>query len=465
MGGATFHEVGGTMKKGLVSSLLAVAALAISACSNASEETNDTTVDTSTETTETVSPSQRDEFVASSGVPGVTDEEISYAVIGTKTNNPLGTCILDCFTEGIKAYFAYRNSEGGIYGRDLVVADVIDDELTLNQQKSLEVASSTDYFGVFQATLFPAGWGLLNDEAIPTYTWGIHGADAANRKAIFPSMIIRCETCTRPAMPYIASRVGATNAASLGYGISETSKVCTQTIAASFDLYEAESGVANAYMNDNLAYGLPNGIGPEVTAMKNAGVDFIATCMDLNGMKTLAQELDRQGMGDVVLYHPNSYDQTFVAENAALFEGDLVTVGFRPFETTSEKGSKDEFLKWMEELGYQPNELAMVGWISATQVFDGLIAAGPEFNREKVISSFRAVKDYTAGGLLQPIDMSTAYIPYVSGSPEAATEIPCESFVVIVGGKFEFLDDASKPWYCWPPGAKSGFEPELVDFG
>jgi len=452
------------MIKGKAICLMAVAVLAAGACSNATEDTEKTTVDTSTQTTQAESQNQRDEFVAISGVPGVSDDEISYAVIGTKTNNPLGTCILDCFTEGIKAYFAYRNSEGGIYGRNLVVGDVIDDELTLNQQKSLEVASSTDYFGAFQATLFPAGWGLLNDEGVPTYAWGIHGADAANRKAIFPSMIIRCETCTRPAMPYIASRVGSTNAASLGYGISETSKVCAQTIAASFDLYEAESGVANAYMNDNLAYGLPNGIGPEVTAMKNAGVDFIATCMDLNGMKTLAQELDRQGMGDVVLYHPNSYDQTFVAENAALFEGDLVTVGFRPFESTSGKGSKDEFLKWMEELGYQPNELSMVGWIAATQVFDSLIAAGPEFDRAKVISDFRNVKDYTAGGLLQPIDMSTAYIPYTSGSPEAATEIPCESFVVIGDGKFEFLDDPSKPWYCWAPGAKSEFEPELVDF-
>lgn len=444
--------------------LLLTAALAVGACSNASDEPTATTTESSTDTTLAETPSERDEFVSLAGVPGVSDEEISYAVIGTKTNNPLGTCILDCYTEGIKAYFAYRNSEGGIYGRDLVVADVIDDELTLNQQKSLEVASSSDYFGAFQATLFPAGWGILNDEGVPTYVWGIHGADAANRKAIFPSMIIRCETCTRPAMPYIASRVGATNAASLGYGISETSKVCTQTIAASFDLYEAESGVKNAYMNDNLAYGLSNGIGPEVTAMKAAGVDFIATCMDLNGMKTLAQELDRQGMGDVVLYHPNSYDQTFVAENAELFEGDLVTVGFRPFESTSNKGSKDEFLKWMDELGYQPNELSMVGWIDATLAFDSLLAAGPEFDRTKVIDSFRAVKDYTAGGLLQPINMATAHIPYLPGSPEALAEIPCESFVVIAGGAFEFLDDASKPWYCWEPGAKSKFEPEMVDF-
>ena len=67
-----------------------------------------------------------------------------------------------------------------------------------------------------------------------------------------------------------------------------------------------------AYVNDNLAFGLPNGIGPEVTAMKDAGVDFVSTCIDLNGMKTLAQELQRQGMDDVVLYHPNTYNQQFV---------------------------------------------------------------------------------------------------------------------------------------------------------
>ena len=32
-----------------------------------------------------------------SGVPGVTDSSISYAVVGTKANNPLGTCLLDCY--------------------------------------------------------------------------------------------------------------------------------------------------------------------------------------------------------------------------------------------------------------------------------------------------------------------------------------------------------------------------------
>ena len=129
---------------------------------------------------------ERDTFVALDGVPGVTDDEISYAVIGTSSNNPLGTCILDCYVEGIEAYFAFRNSEGGIYGRDLVVGEVLDDELGQNQVRALEVISADDAFGAFQATLLATGWGDLDDAGIPTYTWGIHATEAANRDAHLP---------------------------------------------------------------------------------------------------------------------------------------------------------------------------------------------------------------------------------------------------------------------------------------
>src|SRR5689334_11386674 len=50
--------------------------------------------------------------VAPVDAPGVTATEIRYAAFGTNSNNPLGTCVLDCYVDGIKAYFAYRNSEG-----------------------------------------------------------------------------------------------------------------------------------------------------------------------------------------------------------------------------------------------------------------------------------------------------------------------------------------------------------------
>ena len=258
--------------------------------------------------------SQRDEFVPISGVPGVSDDQISFAVIGTKTGNPLGTCILDCYVQGIEAYFAYRNSEGGIYGRDLVLDEPLDDELAQNQVRSLDVISANESFGVFQATLLATGWGDLDSAGVPTYTWGIHATEAADRPHIFPSAVIRCDHCTGRAVPYAAEISGAQHAAAIGYGVSENSKLCTQSTAESIELYQDDTGVDLAYTNDDLAYGLPNGIGPEVSAMKEAGVDFVSTCIDLNGMKTLAQELQRQGMDDVVLYHPNTYNQQFVSD-------------------------------------------------------------------------------------------------------------------------------------------------------
>jgi ABC-type branched-subunit amino acid transport system substrate-binding protein len=438
--------------------------LSAAACGNPTDDEGGSTDGTSSGVTVSGGGEQtRDEFVERPGVPGVTDDEIRYAVVGTKTNNPLGTCILDCYLDGVEAYFAYRNSEGGIYGRDLVIGEVLDDELSQNQAKAQQVVSDSSVFGVFQATLLATGWGVLDDAGVPTYVWGIHATEVANRTAVFPNIAIRCPDCPTPAVPYAAQESGKTRAASIGYGATENSKVCTNTVAEAVELYEDDSGVSLAYTNDQLEFGLPNGIGPVVTAMKDAGVDFISTCIDLNGMKTLAQELDRQGMGDVVLYHPNTYDQSFVAEAGGLFDGDIVNVQFRPFEAEAEGSALADFQEWMEEEGNEVTELAMVGWINASIAFDGLLAAGPEFDRETVIAVTNGIEGYTAGGLVVPIDWPKAHTPYTAADPDPDVKT-CTAFVRIEDGAFVTVSSPDQPWFCWPPGDPIGFEPEPTDF-
>ncbi|MFM7069087.1 MAG: ABC transporter substrate-binding protein [Actinomycetes bacterium] len=435
--------------------------LPIAACGNSNGSSDDANSST-TAAAGGGGEAKRNEFVPRPGVPGVTAKEISYDVIGTKTGNPLGICILDCYTAGIKAYFAYRNDQGGIFGRKLVVANVIDDELGQNQQKSLDVISDTGVFGLFSATLLPSGWGDLDAAGVPTYTWGIHAADSANRPANFPSLVVRCPDCPRPTVPYVAAQSGATKAASLGYGVSENSKVCAATFAKSFTKYQKESGVALAYTNADLQYGLPNGIGPEVSAMKAKGVNFIATCIDLNGMKTLAQELKRQGMEDVVLYHPNSYDQTFVSKSGDLFEGDAVVVGFRPLEASAEGSSLDEFKAWMKKQGVAPTELAMTGWINASLAFDGLLAAGPEFTRASVVSATNSIDQWTADGLLEPVDWTKAHTPYTAATPRPDPE--CVALVRVKSGKFVPFGAPSTPWLCFDETSKQQFEPTPTNF-
>lgn len=415
---------------------MSILAITAAACGN-SDDGDDTSPTTSGETdgsdVTAAGEEDRDTFVSISGVPGVTDEEISYAAIGTLTNNPLGTCLFECYVDGVKAYFAYRNSEGGIFGRDLVLGQELDDALGNNQAKSLEVASGDDAFGAFQATLLATGWGDLDTAGVPTYAWGIHATEAANRPHVFPSLPIRCGDCTGRAVPFAVKEIGAKHVAALGYGDSENSKDCTRTIAASIELYSDDIGGAEvAYVNEDLPFGgLGERIGPIVTAMKDADVDFIATCVDSNGMKTIADELARQGMDDVVLSHPNSYDAAFVAESGDLFEGDFVGVQYMPFEADTEGTAMADFIEWLDEEGREPNELSMAGWLNATLAFEGLLAAGPEFDRDKVTAATNAMTEFDAGGILQPIDWTAAHEPYTQATRDVDQSGECTVLVRI----------------------------------
>ena len=434
-----------------------------SACGNSGDSSSTTTAAATVTTAE--GSADRDTFVELSGVPGVTDEEIAYSVIGTRANNPLGTCILDCYLDGIRAYFAFRNSEGGIFGRELVLNEELDDELGQNQARALEVISGENAFGVFEATLVASGWGDLNDAGVPTYTWGIHATEAANRENVFPSVAIRCADCTGRLVPYATQTAGATKVASLGYGFSENSKVCTQTVADSVEMYAGDVGAVVAYVNDDLEYGLAGGIGPEVTAMKQAGVDFIATCIDLNGMKTLAQELERQGMGDVVMYHPNTYNQSFVAEAGGLFDGDFITAQFLPFEADAKGTALADFLTWMDKQKSDLSEMAMVGWINASLAFDGLLAAGPRFDRAKVAAATNAITDFTAGGLIEPIDWTVAHVPFTQATRAADTGDECGALVRVEDGEFVTAGPKDRPWLCWDGADTAWAEPVPTSFG
>jgi hypothetical protein len=438
---------------GVVLAFLAVA------CGNASDDKKDAASPTS-------APSTGGTGGSGAPVPGVTADEIRFSSIGTNSNNPLGTCVLDCFDSGIKAYFDYRNSEGGVDGKKLVLSKELDDELSKNQERALEVITANDTFGNFNATQLASGWANLAEAGIPTYTWAINPAQASGHEEIFGYTPVVCIDCTQRYFAEISKTAGAKKIATLGYGVSDNSKLCAEGGAASVKQYGDDVGGLEAvYTRSDLDFGLPNGIAPEVTAMKDAGVDLIFGCLDLNGMKTLAQELERQGMGDVKLVHPNTYDQTFVKENADLFEGDYVLVGFRPFEADTTSSSLDAFKEWMGKSGSPINELAMIGWINADLAYQGIKAAGENFTRQSVIDATNEMTEYTADGLIAPIDWSRQHV--APTQDDLATNGPkydCYALVQVKDGAFQMVGDASKPWFCWPGANRDWSEPTSMDF-
>ncbi len=431
----------------------------------------DTSTGTVTTTTETAPDNpeidpypHRDDFVALEDVPGVSDDEIAVAVIGTQQGNPLGTCILDCYVTGIRAYFDYVNDAGGIYGRRLVIEEVLDDNLFGNKDHALKVIADGNSLAVFQATLVASGWGDLDDADIPTFVWNIHGTEAVNRDAIFGNFVVGCTTCTNRWLPWLVSQADAGRVAALGYGISENSKVCSRSLADSIDLYSAELGIEVAYFNDNLAYGLPNGIGPEVTQMIEADVDFIASCMDLNAMLTLAQELQRQGVRDqVTMYHPNSYDTGFVESAGDLFDGDYVSLLFAAFEYEVDTPLRHAYNQWVPADGGPVAEQTIAGWINADLFVTGLLEAGPAFDRQSVIDGINTNQtSYSAAGLITPIDWSRQHTAVVEGVADHDYELECVSAVRIQDGGF--VGFQPEPWMCWPSGTQGWSEPVPTDF-
>ncbi len=468
-------------KMHLASAICATLALFVTACGNsgddnpgestpmtapaeqprATEAAPTTTAAPTTKPTDGPYP-QRDEFVALEDVPGVSDEEIRVAVIGTQQGNPLGTCILDCYVTGIEAYFNYINDSGGIYGRRIVIEEVLDDNLFANKEHALKVISDDDSLAVFEATLFPTGWGDLHDAGIPTFVWNIDGPESVNRDSIFGNFVIGCPTCTSRWLPWLVSEAGATKVATLGYGVSENSKVCTRAFADSIDLYSAELGIELAYFNDNLAYGLPNGIGPEVTQMVDADVDFIATCMDLNAMLTLAEELQRQGAReDVTMYHPNSYDPEFVKSAGDLFDGDYVSLVFAAFEYEVDTVLREAYQQWVSAHGGPVAEQTIIAWINADLFVTGLLEAGPNFDRQTIIDSLNQIT-YDAGGLISPIDWSRQHNAVVGDNSPYDYAQECVSAVRIQDSGF--VGFQAEPWMCWLDDTSEWSEPVPTDF-
>lgn len=125
------------------------------------------------------------------GVQGVTSNEIRVAAITAGTNPVAGD--YRTFVDGIQAYFDMVNSEGGIYGRRLVISVKRDDGF-INNQQTVKASLAEDHaFATFIATALFGGApdiGATNPP-MPTFTWNIN-QEFAGKPNIFGTMGAVC---------------------------------------------------------------------------------------------------------------------------------------------------------------------------------------------------------------------------------------------------------------------------------
>jgi ABC-type branched-subunit amino acid transport system substrate-binding protein len=445
--------------------LAVVGALLAASCGNSSDKATSDNTPPPTQagaTTTTADLSQHNPI----NETGVTDKDIRVSVVASITN-PLGTNY-KAFADGIQAYFDMVNADGGIYGRQLKIAKVRDDNLGNNSAQVQAAVAQDNAFAVFIAALLFTGSKTLAQQNVPTFGWNIN-QEWIGPTNFFPNAGALCFKCARPGLPSLAKEIKATKVAALAY-TAQQSADCVAGIQASFKKYPVAKIV---FTDTSLPFGITD-LSAQVARMKSLGVQFIAPCMDVNGVFTLAKEMKKQGL-NAVMELPNSYDQDFMKANGDYFEGDYVLPGFLAFEVEKQPKEMQDFFEWMEKDNKKVVELSMHGWIAANQFVTGLKLAGPDFTRDKVIQALNGVTDFTADGLLAPIDWTKDHVD-PEKNPTSVGELECSNLVVVKNKAFEpVFATADKPWRCFktadmklgddtptelPPASNYSFAPE-----
>ncbi|MGI9578752.1 MAG: ABC transporter substrate-binding protein [Microthrixaceae bacterium] len=409
-------------------SALAVVLLA-SACGNSegSSGTGNTDDDGNGNNTST------DGEVVAVDAPGVTDDEIRVTGIAAITN-PLGADYASA-ADGVNAYFAMVNEDGGVHGRDLVLSELRDDKVANNTAEAKGIADADDAFAVLPvATLLFTGADTLVEAGIPTFGWTINpeweGTEENPKANLFGQAgSYLCLGCPQPYPPYIAERSDRSKVGLLAYSVPQ-SATCAEGWKRSIEEWGGPAGAEVVFTDSSLAYGTTD-LSVQVQKMSEAGVDLVMTCMDNNATVTLAKEMKKQGL-DAIQLLPNAYNQEFFEEFGDLFEGSYVIIGYSPLETPEDLRPEglELFEEWIDRTGGKKTENSMVGWLNASAFVEALVAAGPDFDRQKVIDALNEMTDQNAMGMLPGTD-------WVNYGHTAREPDPCAVYLEIVDGKME----------------------------
>jgi branched-chain amino acid transport system substrate-binding protein len=376
--------------------------------------------------------------------PGVSATQIRVGGVASVTN-PLGGNYGGSF-QGVQAYFNMINSEGGIYGRQLVLAEKLDDQLSQNQSDVQQLITQDNVFAVMPVAvlLFSGATSLVNAN-MPTFGWTINdewqGTKADPKLNMFgDSGSYLGITDPSPVLPWLAQYTHRHKIGVLAYSVAQSAE-CATGIKNSFDKYGALGNAQVVFTDKSLNFGVTS-VAPQVSRMKAAGVDLVATCMDTNGVVTLAKEMKKQQL-DAIQYLPDAYDHKFIAAYGDLFQNSVVRTDFTQFELPANEqptGLK-QYLTWIGKENVTPSEDSMNGWLNADLFVSGLKAAGPNFSRQAVMDAINKMTHYTAHGLLAGVNWTLAHTQ--------SDGTFCQFFSTIENSKYvTTFSKSGKPFIC-----------------
>jgi ABC-type branched-subunit amino acid transport system substrate-binding protein len=341
---------------------------------------------------------------------GVTSSTIRVGALGSFSG--FAASSFAPVTTGAAVYFDQVNASGGIYGRKIAYAPVVDDGTSPSGDTAgaQRLVQSKVFAVVGVGTPFFTGSSILRSQAVPTFGIQENTNEQWSGSTMFGAGgSFVAQSLPMPQVAYVAQQTHAHVAAVLAYNVAQSSGGCAAVVKGL-----AKYHVKTPVVDFSIPYGAAT-LDADVTRMQQNHVDFVATCMDSTGNIKLSQTLQQHGMGTAGQYWLDGYDARILHNNPSAYQGVYFLLQQTPFEMTELRHGVypgiDAFNTALARYapGTPASGTALAGWVSADLFTQGLRAIGNDVTRTALVRAINRLSAYTANGAYPPVNWKIAH--------------------------------------------------------
>jgi ABC-type branched-subunit amino acid transport system substrate-binding protein len=369
--------------------------------------------------------------------PGLTATTITVGTVADLTGPVPG--LFQGAVDGVKAYFAYVNSTGGVDGRTLV-DDAKDSALSCSSS-SQDVTSL-----VPKVFAFVGSFELYDSCTTPTIsknsTTPYIGVALDTKLTALPNSF-----SPEPTPP--GFRTGADKYIMQKYGVSRLGFISGQGAQEPIESYEYEAahsvGATVAYKR--FATSTETDFTSDVIRMRKAKVDWVnLSALAITQGAHIIQDMAAQNFHPKVIEVDTAYTAQFfkLFSNPSITNNIVIGQSYARFlgEDAATIPAVGTFDTWMKKTNpsFSPDLYSVYGWTGAQMFVQALKQAGANPTQAAVLAALKNVHSFDGGGLIAPDD------------PGAKKPSTCYIMMQIENQKYVKIYPSSTGFSCKPGG-------------
>lgn len=336
--------------------------------------------------------------------PGVSKNEVRVGLIYPDTG-ALATTFLPV-RSGLNARLGAINESGGVNGRQIHYSWSDDrGRVDTNAVASRDRVENEKDFAVIEATPVSSGGAdYLATNNVPVVGIAVEPAWSKYRNMFTYSLSRNASTSSEAVTTFgrYAQEKGGTRALvvgdpaglSISDGIAQQMRSSLQSVGIPTLSTSADESPTDAQIREI------------IRLISTNNVDILASPLTIETFSRIVATVRQAGVQPkVVLSGGQPPGADLLATYGPLLAG-LTTYAVQPPDSSAPGAAayRAAMIRFAPELQDRGQSVAVIGYILGDMIIEGLKAAGPCPTRARFISGLRAVKNYTAGGLIPSVD-------------------------------------------------------------